>query len=189
MLQRTFPQHRVACIHGRMKAKDKDACMAAFAAGETDILVSTTVIEVGVDVPNAALMIIENAERFGLSQLHQLRGRIGRGPFQSYCVLVSDAHTDEARARLKVLCDTADGFQIAEADLRQRGPGDFFGNRQHGLPALHIAVLGTNMTAVNDARDAARTVLAADPTLSAPEHAALRAQCARLFAANDGHFN
>lgn len=189
VLQRTFPQHRVACIHGRMKAKDKDACMAAFAAGETDILVSTTVIEVGVDVPNAALMIIENAERFGLSQLHQLRGRIGRGPFQSYCVLVSDAHTDEARARLKVLCDTADGFQIAEADLRQRGPGDFFGNRQHGLPALHIADLGTNMTAVNDARDAARTVLAADPALSAPEHAALRAQCARLFAANDGHFN
>ena len=189
VLQRTFPQHRVACIHGRMKAKDKDACMAAFAAGETDILVSTTVIEVGVDVPNAALMIVENAERFGLSQLHQLRGRIGRGPFQSYCVLVSDAHTDEARARLKVLCDTADGFQIAEADLRQRGPGDFFGNRQHGLPALHIADLGTNMTAVNDARDAARTVLATDPTLSAPEHAALRAQCARLFAANDGHFN
>ncbi len=189
VLQRTFPQHRVACIHGRMKAKDKDACMAAFAAGETDILVSTTVIEVGVDVPNAALMIVENAERFGLSQLHQLRGRIGRGPFQSYCVLVSDAHTEEARARLKVLCDTADGFQIAEADLRQRGPGDFFGNRQHGLPALHIADLGTNMTAVNDARDAARAVLAADPALSAPEHAALRAQCARLFAANDGHFN
>lgn len=188
-LQRTFPQHRVACIHGRMKARDKDACMAAFAAGETDILVSTTVIEVGVDVPNAALMIIENAERFGLSQLHQLRGRIGRGPFQSYCVLVSDAHTEEARARLKVLCDTADGFQIAEADLRQRGPGDFFGNRQHGLPALHIADLGTNMTAVNDARDAARAVLTADPALSAPEHAALRAQCARLFAANDGHFN
>ena len=188
-LQRTFPQHRVACIHGRMKARDKDACMAAFAAGETDILVSTTVIEVGVDVPNAALMIIENAERFGLSQLHQLRGRIGRGPFQSYCVLVSDAHTEEARARLKVLCNTADGFQIAEADLRQRGPGDFFGNRQHGLPALHIADLGTNMTSVNDARDAAHAVLAADPTLSAPEHAALRAQCARLFAANDGHFN
>ena len=189
VLQRTFPQHRVACIHGRMKAKDKDACMAAFAAGETDILVSTTVIEVGVDVPNAALMIIENAERFGLSQLHQLRGRIGRGPFQSYCVLVSDTRTEESRARLKVLCDTADGFQIAEADLRQRGPGDFFGNRQHGLPVLHIADLGTNMTAVNDARDAARAVLAADPTLCAPEHAALRAQCARLFAANDGHFN
>ena len=116
-------------------------------------------------------------------------GRIGRGPFQSYCVLVSDTRTEESRARLKVLCDTADGFQIAEADLRQRGPGDFFGNRQHGLPALHIADLGTNMAAVNDARDAARAVLAADPTLCAPEHAALRAQCARLFAANDGHFN
>ncbi|MFR3351053.1 MAG: helicase-related protein [Oscillospiraceae bacterium] len=156
----------MACIHGRMKAKDKDACMAAFAAGETDILVSTTVIEVGVDVPNAALMIIENAERFGLSQLHQLRGRIGRGPFQSYCVLVSDAHTEEARARLKVLCDTADGFQIAEADLRQRGPGDFFGNRQHGLPALHIADLGTNMTAVNDG--ATRPAQCSPPTRRSP---------------------
>ena len=184
-----LPDRRVGLMHGKLKPKEKAEVMDDFKSGRLDALVSTTVIEVGVDVPNATVMVIENAERYGLSALHQLRGRIGRGPFQSYCVLVSDAHTDEARARLKVLCDTADGFQIAEADLRQRGPGDFFGNRQHGLPALHIADLGTNMTAVNDARDAARTVLAADPTLSAPEHAALRAQCARLFAANDGHFN
>ena len=184
-----LPDYVTTICHGKMKPADKEESMRQFKSGEADIMVATSVIEVGVDVPNATVMVIESAERFGLSQLHQLRGRIGRGPFQSYCVLVSDAHTDEARARLKVLCDTADGFQIAEADLRQRGPGDFFGNRQHGLPALHIADLGTNMTAVNDARDAARTVLAADPTLSAPEHAALRAQCARLFAANDGHFN
>ncbi|MFQ7009610.1 MAG: ATP-dependent DNA helicase RecG [Oscillospiraceae bacterium] len=187
-LQRTFPQHRVACIHGRMKARDKDACMAAFAAGETDILVSTTVIEVGVDVPNAALMIIENAERFGLAAAPAAWAHRARAVSVVLRARVGRAHGGSG-ARLKVLCDTADGFQIAEADLRQRGPGDFFGNRQHGLPALHIADLGTNMTAVNDARDAARAVLAADPTLSAPEHAALRAQCARLFAANDGHFN
>ena len=163
--------------------------MAAFAAGETDVLVATTVIEVGVDVPNAALMIVENAERFGLSQLHQLRGRIGRGPFQSYCVLVSDSDTDEAKARLKVMHDTTDGFQIAEADLRQRGPGDFFGNRQHGLPEMHIADLCADMTVLSDARDAAQSVLEADPDLAAPEHAALKAQCARLFAATQGRFN
>ena len=181
VLQRTFPQHRVACIHGRMKAKDKDACMAAFAAGETDILVSTTVIEVGVDVPNAALMIIENAERFGLSQLHQLRGRIGRGPFQSYCVLVSDAHTDEARARLKVLCDTADGFQIAEADLQLRGPGDFFGQRQHGLPPLQIADLSHDTQLLHEVQETAKKILEKDADLSAPEHGALRLEVLRLF--------
>lgn len=188
-LQKALPHRRVACIHGRMKAKDKDACMAAFAAGETDVLVATTVIEVGVDVPNAALMIVENAERFGLSQLHQLRGRIGRGSFQSYCVLVSDSDTDEAKSRLKVMHDTTDGFQIAEADLRQRGPGDFFGNRQHGLPEMHIADLCADMTVLSDARDAAQSVLETDPDLAAPEHAALKAQCARLFAANQGRFN
>lgn len=188
-LQKALPHRCVACIHGRMKAKDKDACMAAFAAGETDILVATTVIEVGVDVPNAALMIVENAERFGLSQLHQLRGRIGRGPFQSYCILVSNADTDEAKARLKVMHDTTDGFKIAEADLRQRGPGDFFGSRQHGLPEMHIADLCADMSVLNDARDAAQALLAADPELSAPEHAMLRAQCERLFAANQGRLN
>ena len=120
--------------------------MAAFAAGELDILAATTVIEVGVDVPNAALMLIENAERFGLSQLHQLRGRVGRGKHKSYCVLISDHKGEESRARLKILCRTNDGFRISEEDLRLRGPGDFFGSRQHGLPEMRIADLCTDMS-------------------------------------------
>lgn len=188
-LQSLLPHRRVACIHGRMKAKDKEAVMSAFVRGETDVLVATTVIEVGVDVPNAALMIVENAERFGLSQLHQLRGRIGRGRFQSYCILVSDSTTDEAKARLKVMKDTSDGFKIAEADLRQRGPGDFFGSRQHGLPEMHIADLCADMSVLEDAKDAAEAILQADPTLSDPAHAALRAKCDRLFEINAGRMN
>ena len=188
-LQELLPHRRVACIHGRMKAKDKEAVMSAFVRGETDVLVATTVIEVGVDVPNAALMIVENAERFGLSQLHQLRGRIGRGRFQSYCILVSDSTTDEAKARLKVMKETSDGFKIAEADLRQRGPGDFFGSRQHGLPEMHIADLCADMSVLEDARDAAEALLKEDPDLSEPEHAALRAKCDRLFALNAGRMN
>ena len=134
-------------------------------------------------------MIVENAERFGLSQLHQLRGRIGRGRFQSYCILVSDSTTDEAKARLKVMKETSDGFKIAEADLRQRGPGDFFGSRQHGLPEMHIADLCADMSVLEDARDAAEALLKEDPDLSEPEHAALRAKCGRLFALNAGRMN
>ena len=118
--------------------------MASFSRGETDVLVSTTVVEVGVDVPNATLMIIENAERFGLSQLHQLRGRVGRGTAKSYCVLISDTDSDESKQRLDILCRTNDGFRIAEEDLRLRGPGDFFGSRQHGLPEMHVADLGAD---------------------------------------------
>ena len=188
-LQALLPELRVACIHGRMKAKDKETVMAAFVRGETDVLVATTVIEVGVDVPNAALMIVENAERFGLSQLHQLRGRIGRGKFQSYCILVSDSTTEEAKARLKVMKETSDGFKIAEADLKQRGPGDFFGSRQHGLPEMHIADLCADMTVLEDAKDAAEALLSKDPDLSQPEHAALRDKCGRLFEINAGRMN
>ena len=181
VLQRTFPQHRVACIHGRMKAKDKDACMAAFAAGETDILVSTTVIEVGVDVPNAALMIIENAERFGLSQLHQLRGRIGRGSAKSYCILVSDAKGDTARQRLLTMKKYRDGIKIADEDLRLRGPGDFFGKRQHGLPELRLADMVEDMDTLRLCRDCAHTILADDPNLDKPENPPLLTETQDLF--------
>ena len=188
-LAETFPELRVACVHGKMKARDKDAVMMDFAAGETDILVSTTVIEVGVDVPNAALMIVENAERFGLSQLHQLRGRVGRGQHKSYCILVSDADTEDVRARLDILCKTNDGFRISEEDLRLRGPGDFFGARQHGLPATHIADLGADVAVLQKAQQEATALLETDPELQAPENQALRQQVERLFQQSADSFN
>ncbi len=164
--QEVFPDLRVAYVHGKMKPKEKDAVMSAFAARETDILVSTTVIEVGVDVPNAAVMVVENAERFGLSQLHQLRGRVGRGEWQSYCVLISDNRNEETRQRLKVMTKTADGFKIAGEDLRLRGPGDFFGQRQHGLPGLRVADIGCDTQLLREAQAAADALLARDPELS-----------------------
>ena len=139
--------------------------MSDFNSGKIQLLVSTTVIEVGVDVPNAVIMIIENAERFGLSQLHQLRGRIGRGKYQSTCILISDAKNDTAIARLKIMTQTSDGFKIADEDLKLRGPGDFFGNRQHGLPELKIAMLTDRFT-LKEANTYAKEVLAADPDLS-----------------------
>ena len=189
VLAQTFPELRVGCVHGRMKAKDKESAMAAFAAGETDILVATTVIEVGVDVPNAALMIIENAERFGLSQLHQLRGRVGRGVHKSYCVMVSDADSDEVKARLKIMTQTNDGFRIAEEDLRLRGPGDFFGSRQHGLPEMHVADLGADVNVMQTAQQDAAALLADDAELEKPEHAALKRRIDRLFSASADSFN
>lgn len=189
LAQQVFPHRSVALVHGKLKSKEKEAAMAAFAAGKTDILVSTTVIEVGVDVPNASLMVIENADRFGLSQLHQLRGRVGRGKWQSYCVLVSNNKNPDTRARLKTLCATADGFQIAQADLEQRGPGDFFGARQHGLPQLHVADLGVDTRLLERAQVAAQALLARDPELSAPEHAPLKDRLRLLFAQNALTFN
>ena len=188
-LQARFPELTVGCIHGKMRPKEKDAVMADVVAGKINILVSTTVIEVGVDVPNAALMIVENAERFGLSQLHQLRGRVGRGQFKSWCILISDAKNDEAKARLKAMCDTNDGFKISEEDLRLRGPGDFFGKRQHGLPEMHIADLCGDMNILQTAQNAAKELLAADPELKAPENFALRMQVERLFTENLGTIN
>ncbi len=173
--------YRVALLHGRMKGAEKEAVMSAFARGEVDVLVSTTVIEVGVDVPNAVIMVIENADRFGLAQLHQLRGRVGRGEYASTCILISDAQNEEARRRLTVMCQTTDGFRIADEDLKLRGPGDFFGNRQHGLPQLHIADLCGDAALLGAARTAAATVMAKDPTLSHPEHSALAAAVERLF--------
>ena len=172
--EQVFPDLRVGFVHGKLRPKDKEAVMAAFAAGELDVLVSTTVIEVGVDVPNAALMVVENAERFGLSQLHQLRGRVGRGAFQSYCVLVSDNQNEETRRRLKVMTSTTDGFRIAEEDLRLRGPGDFFGQRQSGLPGLKAADLGCDTRLLQEAQTAAETLLAEDPELKTCPAAAER---------------
>ena len=163
--------------------------MAAFAAGETDVLVSTTVIEVGVDVPNAALIIIENAERFGLSQLHQLRGRVGRGKHQSYCVLITASRSDAARQRLRTLARTADGFQISEEDLKMRGPGDFFGNRQHGLPALHVADLAGDMRTLNEAQQAAQALLEEDPGLERPENRPVRERVREMFSDTPDIFN
>ena len=188
-LRQEFPELRVACVHGKMKPKDKDAVMRAFAAGETDVLVSTTVIEVGVDVPNAALMIVENAERFGLSQLHQLRGRVGRGSHKSWCILVSDNGSEETKERLDAMCKTNDGFKIAERDLQMRGPGDFFGARQHGLPEMHVADLGADMNVLQEAQKEARLLLDGDPELRAPENAALRERVQRLLEQSAAGFN
>ena len=178
--KRVFPDLRVAYVHGRMKPREKEAVMAAFAAGGADILVSTTVVEVGVDVPNATVMVVEDADRFGLSQLHQLRGRVGRGAHKSYCVLISDNRGEETRQRLRVMTRTGDGFRIAEEDLRLRGPGDFFGRRQHGLPALKVADLSCDMALLREAQAAAEAQLETDPQLRACPAVAERV--ARLFA-------
>ena len=176
-----LPGRRIGLLHGKMKDKEKAEIMADFKAKKYDCLVSTTVIEVGVDVPNAALMLIENAECFGLSQLHQLRGRVGRGQHKSYCVLVSDNKGEENKARLKIMSSTNDGFAIAEEDLRLRGPGDFFGSRQHGLPEMKIADMLEDRSTLEETQRAAREIIAHDPELSSPESAALKNEIQRLF--------
>lgn len=176
-----LPGRRVGLMHGRLKAKEKAAVMEEFKAGKLDALVSTTVIEVGVDVPNATVMVIENAERYGLSALHQLRGRVGRGGAESFCILVSDHGSESVRDRLRFLCSTQDGFAIAKYDLEHRGPGDFFGDRQHGLPTLQLASLTTDTRTLAAAHASAAELLEADPALTAPEHRALAEQVQRLF--------
>lgn len=172
---------RVACIHGKMKAAEKDAVMASFSTGETDVLVATTVIEVGVNVPSATLMVVENAERFGLSQLHQLRGRVGRGSAKSWCILMSDTKNEKSRERLAVMEKSSNGFDIAEEDLRLRGPGDFLGKegeiRQSGEADLGLADGCTDPELIARASQSAAALVGADPSLSAPEHALLRAEC------------
>ena len=164
-LQKILPRLRIGLMHGRLKPAEKEAVMSQFAAGELDVLVSTTVIEVGVDVPRASLMIVENADFFGLSQLHQLRGRVGRGSRQSYCFLLHQAKNQTALERLQTLCQTNDGFKIAETDLRLRGPGDFFGQRQSGLPGFAIADLATDMNILEAAQQSAQALLREDPVL------------------------
>lgn len=176
-----FTNYTVGVLHGKMKPKDKDTVMKQFAGGEIQLLVATVVVEVGIDVPNAAIMIIENAERFGLSQLHQLRGRIGRGQFKSTCVLVSDAQNEDSTKRLQVMCKTTDGFKIAEEDLKQRGPGDFLGSRQHGLPEMKIANIITDTKILYAAQKQAEDIILADPYLDFPEHKNIKKSVNEMF--------
>jgi ATP-dependent DNA helicase RecG len=175
---------RVEYVHGKMKNDEKQQLMTEFAKGEIDVLVSTTVIEVGINVPNATLMIIENAERFGLSALHQLRGRVGRGSAKSYCVLVSDSKTKVAQERLKIMCGTNDGFVISEKDLKLRGPGDFFGTRQHGLPEMKIANLYKDIDILKEVRESAIRLLSYDYDLENAENAKLKAKIESIFEKN-----
>ena len=189
-LQKTiFPDLRILLIHGQMKGAEKEAAMAAFARGEADVLVATTVIEVGVDVPNATLMIIEDADRFGLSQLHQLRGRVGRGGHQSYCILTTHNRNQETLARLKALCKTTDGFKIAEEDLKLRGPGDFFGSRQSGLPTFRVANLSMDLQTLKDAQAASAKWIDEEGTSDTPEAIALRERIGTLFQRSEGTMN
>ena len=176
-----FKNYTLGLLHGKMKPMEKERVMADFAGNRIQLLVSTTVVEVGVDVPNAVIMVIENAERFGLAQLHQLRGRVGRGQYQSTCILISDAQNEEAVRRLRVMCQTNDGFKIADEDLKLRGPGDFFGSRQHGLPNLKIADLMGDMPLFREAQEAAQALIAADPALEQPENSLLQKEVQRLF--------
>ena len=176
-----LPDRRVGLMHGKLKPKEKAEVMGDFKSGRLDALVSTTVIEVGVDVPNATVMVIENAERYGLSALHQLRGRVGRGAAESWCFLVSDNASESVQKRLKFLCSTSDGFAVAQYDLETRGPGDFFGSRQHGLPTLQIADLMNDTRTLHAAQSEAVALLAEDPLLERPEHALLARQVEQMF--------
>lgn len=176
-----LPDRRVGLMHGKLKPKEKATVMEDFKEGRLDALVSTTVIEVGVDVPNASVMVIENAERYGLSALHQLRGRVGRGAAESWCFLVSDNSSETVQKRLKFLCSTTDGFAVAQYDLETRGPGDFFGSRQHGLPTLQIADLMNDTRTLHAAQSEAAALLAADPLLEKPDHALLARQVQQMF--------
>ena len=184
-----FPDLRIALLHGQMKGAEKEAAMAAFARQESDVLVATTVIEVGVDVPNATLMVIEDADRFGLSQLHQLRGRVGRGSSKSYCILTTHNHNQDTIQRLKALCKTTDGFRIAEEDLRLRGPGDFFGSRQSGLPAFRMADLSFDLGLLKQAQEASAQWIDRCGTQDTPEANALRRRVTQLFTRAEGTMN
>ncbi len=187
--QTVFPDLRIALLHGQMKAAEKEAAMASFARGEADVMVATTVIEVGVDVPNATLMVIEDADRFGLSQLHQLRGRVGRGRAKSYCILTSRNRNQETLQRLKALCKTTDGFKIAEEDLKLRGPGDFFGSRQSGLPTFRVADLSFDLQTLKDAQAASARWIDRAGTEDTPEARALRSRIGDLFLRAEGTMN
>jgi ATP-dependent DNA helicase RecG len=176
-----FKNYSLGLLHGKMKPKEKDALMRKFANNEIQLLISTTVIEVGIDVPNAVIMLIENAERFGLSQLHQLRGRIGRGNFKSDCILISDSTSQDTQKRLNIIKQTTDGFKIADADFELRGPGDFLGKRQHGLPDMKIADLFADREILHLAGKEVEILLQEDPKLKSEENSALRAEIVSLY--------
>jgi len=180
-LKKLFKEFRVGLIHGSLNQTEKDAAMEAFVEGEIDLLVSTVVIEIGINVPNATVMVIENCERFGLAQLHQLRGRVGRGSEQSYCYLILNSETDVARERVKIMCESSDGFHIAEEDLKLRGPGEIFGTRQHGLPEMHISDIVKHADVLEKARTAAAEVISDDPSLKAEKHRELRRRVEKMF--------
>lgn len=187
--QTVFPDLRIALLHGQMRGDEKESVMASFARQEADVLVATTVIEVGVDVPNATLMVIEDADRFGLSQLHQLRGRVGRGSSKSYCILTTHNRNPDTIARLKALCKTNDGFRIAEEDLKLRGPGDFFGSRQSGLPAFRMADLSFDLELLKQAQEASAQWIDRSGTQDTPEANALRQRVGQLFQRAQGTMN
>ena len=179
--EQDFRDYKVGLLHGKLSPAEKEQVMSDFKAHKIDLLVSTTVIEVGVDVPNAVIMVIENADRFGLSQLHQLRGRVGRGKYKSYCILITDNVSEESRKRLKIMAQIHDGFRISEEDLKLRGPGDFFGSKQHGLPPLKIADMASDLDILKLAQQAAQQITGADPTLSKPENRELKELAKMLF--------
>ena len=180
-LCKKFPEKSIGLLHGQVSPEEKDRIMGDFAAGRIDLLVATVVIEIGINVPNATVMVIENAERFGLAQMHQLRGRVGRGSDQSFCFLILNKDTEIAAKRVKIMCETTDGFRISEEDLELRGPGEIFGTRQHGLPELHISDIVRHKDVLEKAGNAARDILDADPWLRAPEHSELRRRVEKLF--------
>ncbi|MEZ0266388.1 MAG: helicase-related protein, partial [Phycisphaerae bacterium] len=172
---------KLAMLHGQMSTEEKHAVMTAFRDGHTHVLVATTVIEVGIDVPNSTVMVIENADGFGLSQLHQLRGRVGRGEHPSFCLLIGDPKNDPARERLMALTRTTNGFEIAETDLQLRGPGEFFGTRQHGLPEFKLADITQELALLQQAKEDALALLESDLRLKKPEHAELRLALMKMF--------
>ena len=183
-MQEQFPQYNVGLIHGKMKPQMKEEIMTDFNSGKINILVSTTVIEVGVNVPNANVMIIENAERFGLSQLHQLRGRVGRGGDKAYCVLFAHGSGKVTKKRMEIMCKSNDGFFISEEDLKLRGPGDFFGTRQHGLPEMKIANMFTDRLLLSEAQSTAKQIISSDPFLKNPKNNGLKEKVKEMFKDN-----
>ena len=180
-----FKGFNVEILHGKMRPKEKDEIMTRYKNGEINVLISTTVIEVGVDVPNATIMVIENAERFGLAQLHQLRGRVGRGKFKSYCILKYDSKSDVVRQRMEIMQKSNDGFVISEKDLELRGPGEFFGTRQHGIPEFKIANLFTDVPLLKQAQEASKKLLNKDVNLMLEENLALKQKIDKLFASRE----